>query len=497
MRSVVLALACAACGRIGFEVELDQSCAASEGGPCDDDDPCTTGDRCVLGVCGAGEVAVGCATEVTQIYRSIGPGTGAALVTGGGTLTISGTTAAISVPLPDRVGVGDVFEYDADGDGTRDSLAFVSRRLSSQVLVVRSTSGGTPTPTAAPSARWAAFRAYLSLAAAMDRTAGGVHNPNITAAFDGYTGGRDLVAANEKWHFACYDDGVVDAAGVEICSKSYTRGCAMGSWTTDPTHSLHIFTPVGPAEVGTSQRHDGTWGTGYRRSDGIIVYEGFVWLDGLSLQRATIGIGRSYYVETEGHGGDVWISNSVGWNTITGASKVFDVWDTGVPALGPTYTKLRWWNDVAYNTSTVDQRSGFYVNSNRADAVIANCTAYVRGGGAYYQSSSSRATLVNCLGYSDGAAAFAADDGFVGVDHSVSSDGSLAAVGGTANAWSQQVSFVDLAGRDLHLDPAARNPAVRGTARDLTTDEATPFADDLDGEHRSGPWDIGADQVTP
>ena len=155
---------------------------------------------------------------------------------------------------------------------------------------------------------------------------------------------------------------------------------------------------------------------------------------------------------------------------------------------------LKLWNDIAYNESAADARSGFYFNSNRAEVYAANCTAYVQGGGAFYQSSLARATLTNCLGSSVTNEVFYADDGFQLVTTSVSSDGSLAALGGT-NAWNQTIAFANAGAADLHLSTSVSS-AIHGAARDLRADPITPFDDDIDGQPRPpGAWDIGADQA--
>ena len=499
-------IALAGCGRLGFDDVPVVPLTDANGHPacadpasmaaCDDNDPCTVDDRCVQGVCGAGP-ATGCAAATRDIFRSAGTDI-AALASGTGSLAISGTTAAFVTALPGRVGVGDVIEYDANGDGLRDSLAFIHGRLSATVYQVRDLAGATPTSTATATTSWAVFRAYGSLADVVDRNVGGTRNPSITAStFDGYAGGRDLVAANERLHVACYDDGL-DSTAVQICDTSFTRSCATNeSWTTDASHYLRIYTPVAATEVGTSQRHTGTPAGGYRRTNGLIMYQGYVRIDGLSLLRSTAGIGRSYYVETQGTGGEIWISNSFGWNSISGASKVYDIWDANMTPAGNTYTVFKLWNDIAYNETLDDPRSGFYINSDRAEAYIYACTSYVRGGGAFAQASLSRATLKNSVGVSTLNPAFITDNNFELVASSAANDASIASlVNGTNNAANVAVMFRDPAGIDFHLDP--NEGALRGSGLDLSSDAALSFSTDIDGDPRpAGAWDIGADQVTP
>jgi len=57
---------------------------------------------------------------------------------------------------------------------------------------------------------------------------------------------------------------------------------------------------------------------------------------------------------------------------------------------------------------------------------------------------------------------------------------------------SQIVEFLDYYGDDFHL--AADDIAAQHNGTDLSMDPRHPFADDLDGQPRSAPWDIGADQ---
>jgi hypothetical protein len=444
-------------------------------------------------VCGGGE-ATGCVGETRDIFRSAGTDV-AALATSTSEVSITGTTAAFVVPLPARIGVGDVIEYDANGDGIRDSLAFIHGRLSATVFQVRDDRGMTPRATSTPTATWGVFRAYPSLAAAVDRNAGGTRNPAITAAtFDGYTGGRDLVAANERLQVACYDDGL-DSVAVQICNASYTRTCTPAeSWTTDASHYLRIFTPVAATEVGVSQRHTATPDRGYRRTNALVMYEGHVRIDGLSLLRSTMGFGRSYYVETQGTGGEIWISNSFGWSTIPAPSKIYDIWDTNAALVGSAYTVVKLWNDIAINDATDEPRGGFYVNSDRGEAYIDACTAYVMGGGAFVQASLSRATIKNSIGVSTSVnPAFVTDNNFVGIESSAANDASIGGpVNGTNNTASLPITFRNTAAHDLHLDPAVA--ALRGTGLDLSSS----FSTDIDGDPRpAGAWDIGADQVQP
>ena len=65
----------------------------------------------------------------TDIYRSVGPGKVIALATGtspANNLTISGSTAAFTLEIPNNVGVGDVIQYDSDNNTT---IVMIADRL--------------------------------------------------------------------------------------------------------------------------------------------------------------------------------------------------------------------------------------------------------------------------------------------------------------------------------------------------------------------------------
>lgn len=74
--------------------------------------------------------------------------------------------------------------------------------------------------------------------------------------------------------------------------------------------------------------------------------------------------------------------------------------------------------------------------------------------------------------------------------HNATADGSAL---GANSRTSQTFTFVDAAGGDWHLDGA--DAGAQGFGTDLSADPTWPFSVDFDGETRSAPWDIGADQV--
>ena len=452
------------------------------------------------------------ARSATPIYRSVGPGTTMPLVSGTGQLTVSGSLAAFTTALPTKVGVGDVIEYDSNGDGLRDTLAFIHARdpvAGGASFTVRTASGSAATPTSAPTFVWAVFRAYTSL----DSATRGLENPGIALArrdFDTSSEGRDLVAADEEWNIACYADGE-DVTSAALCNSDNPaglEGCGMlgnHGWRTDATHTVRLYTPVSQAEVGVSQRHTGVWGTGYRISAGLYLYAGFIWADGLSLRQPNAN-GRAYLIRPNGNAGRVWLSNSFGWQTCLSCPnmRVFDVWGTG--GTGPTLTQVQLWNDVGVADSTGDPNAGvFYLNSDKATYGLFNCTGVARGAGyAYYPRIADLASAKNCLGVAAQpmSGAFYGGNRWVQIIASAANDDSVRLA--SLNAMMdfspsvfpfQTFSFVDAGASDFHLTLV--DVGARGRGVNLTADLERPFNDDFDGDPRPVgiAWDIGADQT--
>lgn len=452
------------------------------------------------------------ARSATPIYRSVGPGTTMPLVSGTGQLTVSGALATFTTALPTRVGVGDVIEYDSNGDGLRDTLAFIHARdaaMGGASFIVRAASGAAATPTSAPTVVWAVFRAYTSL----DRATRGLENTGIGAAwrdFDTSSEGRDLVAADEEWNIACYADGE-DVASAALCNSDNPaglEGCGMTGnrgWRTDAAHTVRIYTPVSPSEVGVSQRHTGVWGTGYRIGAGLYLYAGFIWADGLSLRQPNTN-GRAYLIRPNGIAGRVWLSNSFGWQTCPSCPnmRVFDVWGTG--GTGTTLAQVQLWNDVGVADSTGDPNAGvFYLNSDKATSGLFNCTAVARGAGyAFYPRVADVTSAKNCLGVGALAdRAFYWGNRWVQIVASAANDDSVRLA--SLNAMTdfsagvfpfQTFSFVDAGASDFHL--TLTDLGARGRGLNLTADVDRPFNADLDGDPRPAgatAWDIGADQT--
>src|SRR3990170_3344298 len=167
------------------------------------------------------------------IYYSVGTST-ADLKSGSPTLTISNGTATFSVAQPNSVGVGDEITY----SGTL--KAYISARTSSTVYSVTTAVGSLPANVTNATVN-SIKRAFNLLSTA---------EANSGAA--SYLGATDLVASNYQLNWTTYNDGAMNDRAT------------VSSWTTGANNYIRIYAPYASAEVGTSQRHTGVAGSGFR-----------------------------------------------------------------------------------------------------------------------------------------------------------------------------------------------------------------------------------------
>lgn len=132
----------------------------------------------------------------------------------------------------------------------------------------------------------------------------------------------------------------------------------------------------------------------------------------------------------------------------------------------------------------------------RANAWVYSCSIVDCGTGVYIDSSHAAADIVlkNILCHGNGTDFVRANSlGTLSVSNCASSDGTASTWGGTGNRANQTFTFEDEGNDDFHL--SSSDAGAKGYGADLSGDANYPFNDDIDGDTRSAPWDIGADQV--
>jgi len=184
--------------------------------------------------------AVGICYSQVPIYRSIKPGTADTLFITSGA-SISNDTLYLDIPAPDTIGVGVVYQY-----LNNTNLAFVHKRVSATVWLVKDSLGGTTYLNQVSNDGVSYFfHCYTSLAGFNS----GVENTIVAASLRNWPGGnRNIQSANEDWFVPCYAGR--DSVGALI---------NIANWNTSPTHRIRIYAPMLSSEVGLSQRHKGKY----------------------------------------------------------------------------------------------------------------------------------------------------------------------------------------------------------------------------------------------
>ncbi|MHC4902274.1 MAG: DUF2341 domain-containing protein [Planctomycetota bacterium] len=276
--------------------------------------------------------------------------------------------------------------------------------------------------------------------------------------------GGDLVGDDRREVGVCYHDG------------AFTTGVNIRDNTTDATHYMTLT-------VAEGQRHDGTASSGARfdgvADDDVIElddpYTVVEWLE-VSNFSGTAVEGISF-----GSTGPNSLARNLLIHDFSGAKHAVIV--------GPTAT-LR--NSIIYNGP-----EGVRITGGSADATIENMTIWNVTDDCVDLDSGNSLTLRNCILLGAGG-----DD--------LELDGTVNYLGYTMySTWSGQdpAGFdgnnqsppadlenlfysITATSENLHLEDSGHN------AVDTGLDLSSSFSGDIDGETRSAPWDLGADEVT-
>ncbi len=419
--------------------------------------------------------------QATQIYRSTGFNNTTALATGAtNAITISGSTATFATGLPNNVGVGDVIQYNATSStGVVNSLAFIHGRSSATSYTVKDVGGHIASSTSANTG-WSIFRAYTSLSLAE----AGTENTGIADGlenFDTWTLGKNLASSTEQWNIAAYADAVDTAV-------------AISGWTTTADNYIKIYTPYLPTEVGTSQRHNGKWGSNAYVLSSLAAANAaisiasavlHIRIDGIQINMNTTAVGRMGISMSPTGVIDIRISNCIiredpaNTKTANVAIKQYNQ---------PTGGTLSIWNNIIYgfNDSTdsaidtsADADSSSYIYNN---TVYGNATGFV---------GDASDTLKNNISYNN-------TDNYSGTFNAASTNNlsgpsqTDAPESNPKNGVTVQFASTASSTEDFHLKSSDTGAIDNGV--NLSGDANLAFTDDIDAELRRGKWAIGADQ---
>lgn len=289
----------------------------------------------------------------------------------------------------------------------------------------------------------------------------------------------NLVAADEVAIAECYHDWP---------SGLNENSITISGWTTDTTRKIIVR----PAD---GNRHSGKLKVGGNYTGftiNVSGYEKYAFLlkvDNVRIEGIAIDI-------TAARGGGILASRTYG-DHANNTQIVGNIVNNITKQRGIEFTCA---GDTAYIvdnilTNSVDS-SGIYVGL-RATAYVYNNSAIDCKWGCYVDSNhaSANVTLKNNLASGSATACFARGgiSGSLSVSNCASSDATADDWGGTGNRVSQTFTFEDEAADDFHL--SSSDAGAKGYGADLSGDANYPFNDDIDGDVRSAPWDIGADQI--
>ena len=428
----------------------------------------------------------------TILYRSVGNNGGAALASGGGSnaLSISGSTATFGAALANpNIGVGDVIQYNSNG-----ALAFIHGRSSSQVFTVKDKAGNPPTAVAGDTG-WFIYRAYRSLNNWESQT----ENLSIVAGLRDFDvpAGLNLVTANTVMAVACYAD------------ANDTTAVVIDGWTTDASHYIRIFTPYLLGHVGATQRHTGTWASGgyalvaNTAFFGVLdIRDDYVRVTGLRIENTHAepagGADQVEGIESRPNAPfEVQLSHNIIRATGSVALNPHDWSDCGLYQYSDGGV-LKAWNNIIYGFGS--GIAGEYINTSGTYVLYNNTIANYVDVGIYFQGTNVGVyrwanNLVQGTG-GWGGNYYTTDLQAPGLDYSstnLSQDASApAAVGGGGAPVNGVVAFVGAP--DYHLSPGDTSAKDRGT--NLSADPNLAVYDDIDGQVRAAPWDIGADDAS-
>jgi hypothetical protein len=315
----------------------------------------------------------------------------------------------------------------------------------------------------------------------------------VTKIIDPDNGSGTDYTSLSAWEAAQQGDltGVRDEIAVAKCrctggTADTTPHTYIDGWTTDSTRYIKIWTD--PSE---SYRHSGKWETGnkYRLEVGtsladryyaILVREQYTKIDGLQI-----------HVHPSGSS---WGVNGITMDNGSNYSEVSHCiirctdeagYSYGINGYGD-YRKL--YNNIVYDFTRTNSCGIALTASTPNTNYCYNCTVHNCAVGYY---GIDNATIFkNCLAQncSNG---FESDGGLgTGSDYNCSD---IASDAPGSNSQTGNVVFVDEDGDDFHLNSSDTVAKDKGT--DLSGDSYLPFSDDIDGQTRSGTWDIGADEV--
>lgn len=279
-----------------------------------------------------------------------------------------------------------------------------------------------------------------------------------------------------------------DSEQAECYSMADTTAVTINGWTTASDAYIRIYTP-------TSERHDGKWNTSKYRLEAatnvLVITEEHVRVEGLQIRyTSTTAAGIGVNINAAG-AWDVRLDNCL----IRAMDAIANNCNGVLSTTGAAGSVLRMKNCAVYGWySAGNFDAPVQINNANITAHLHNCT-FARGNYGVR----ARAGTVNCKNCYSGATDYGdyyqEGTGVMNLTTCASEDT-------TGSAGLQNIAYSTTAGayftnitagsEDFHIGASS---ALVDAGTDLSADANYAFTDDIDGQTRSGSWDIGVDEI--
>jgi len=263
-----------------------------------------------------------------------------------------------------------------------------------------------------------------------------------------------------------------------------TSRVTIDGWTTDSTRYIQIWTD--PAE---SYRHNGTWQTGNKyRLSFTAAFDYYSALNILDNYVKVIGLQIEHSGGEGGSAIEINAANPLISHCVLRKEGTRTYSSYGIEQKTNAASTSKYYNNIIYNFTTAGIRhAAFYdsdlvcYNNTIVDSVIGISKSDVETIVTYIKNN-----LIKCTNAFDGT--FTDSDTYN--DYNSISENTADATIGSHGRYNQTFTFVGAT--DFHLGASDGGAMNYGT--DLSADGQCAFSDDIDGQTRSGTWDIGADE---
>lgn len=318
---------------------------------------------------------------------------------------------------------------------------------------------------------------------------------------DGLTGTTTYaVQSGDEWKKDASNYFTVSGSGNDLGATAYVVGEIDGSWTsadttavtisgwtTDATHYIKVYTTDTARHNGIYVGESGAKADTYRieLSNGannvISIQENYVRIEGLQIKNGDTNNHRRGILTTNAtidSNNDIRIS----YNIIKGELSGSPLGGRGIELLDSD-TNAKVWNNILYGWTIQAEAISISINT----AYVYNNTIHNSNKGIYRSGGTvvAKNNLVAST-TTEFSGTFSNDS-----TNNASNGGTTAS--STADLTYQTFTFVASSTYDFHLDSG--DSGAQDLGADLSGDSNLEITDDIDGDSRSDPFDIGADEV--